>query len=269
MFGSCCNTRRLLVSLWVVLASVCVYSEESQHRFYYLEVGVQAGASYYVGELAPHVFMSTAECYGFQTRFKIDPRWALQLKGQRQRVVNNVKEGNEWGITPDQYQLPMWHIDVAGEYNFFQLGLDEYNIHMKNWTPYISLGIGMTVLNKYASDGRDAYPRLAKGGTTKGYALYIPVGVGLKWKVADRWQLQFAWQHNLYMLNGDGLEGVIAGRKGGHDVWLADQDKLLNNSHNMNGSNVMNNDVTSSLTVGVVFEFGVKKNRCLLCELDI
>ena len=163
----------------------------------------------------------------------------------------------------------MWHIDVAGEYNFFQLGLDEYNIHMKNWTPYISLGIGMTVLNKYASDGRDAYPRLAKGGTTKGYALYIPVGVGLKWKVADRWQLQFAWQHNLYMLNGDGLEGVIAGRKGGPDVWLADQDKLLNNSHNMNGSNVMNNDVTSTLTVGVVFEFGVKKNRCLLCELDI
>ena len=70
------------------------------------------------------------------------------------------------------------------------------------------------------------------------------------------------------MLNGDGLEGVIAGRKGGPDVWLADQDKLLNNSHNMNGSNVMNNDVTSTLTVGVVFEFGVKKNRCLLCELD-
>ena len=257
MFGSCCNTRRLLVSLWVVLASVCVYSEESQHRFYYLEVGVQAGASYYVGELAPHVFMSTAECYGFQTRFKIDPRWALQLKGQRQRVVNNVKEGNEWGITPDQYQLPMWHIDVAGEYNFFQLGLDEYNIHMKNWTPYISLGIGMTVHNTFATSKEGVMVAVHFKDMNKlDYAMYIPVGVGFKWKFAERWHMEMLWQHNLYMLNGDGMEGVMD----------KDRPDLLDDSYQMNGSNVMNNDVTSTFTLGLVFEFGAKKKACPYCN---
>ena len=53
-----------------------------------MEVGVQGGASYYVGELASHVFMSVGETYGAQLRYKIDPRWAIQLKGQRQRVIN-------------------------------------------------------------------------------------------------------------------------------------------------------------------------------------
>ena len=37
--------------------------------------------------------------------------------------------------------------------------------------------------------------------------IYLPVGVGLKWKLGERWQLQAAWQHNVFEYNGDGLEG--------------------------------------------------------------
>jgi hypothetical protein len=195
-----------------------------------MEVGVQGGASYYVGELASHVFMSVGETYGAQLRYKIDPRWAIQLKGQRQRVIN--KEYNVGNS--------MWHVDVVGEYNFFQLGLDEYNIHMRSLTPYMFLGVGATVYE-------DA---LIMKDFFKCVAVYLPVGIGLKWKIAERWQLQLAWQHNVYLWNGDGLEGSEA----------------FDNLHEMNGINIMNNDVTSTLTVGVVFEFGHKERTCLLCD---
>ena len=110
-----CHTRYLLWVALVALFPVCLFAEE-QHRFYHFEVGVQAGASYYVGELAPHVFMSSAEAYGAQMRIKINPRWAIQVKGQRQRVVNVLEDNNEWGVRAGRYQVPMWHMDVVGEY---------------------------------------------------------------------------------------------------------------------------------------------------------
>ena len=38
--------------------------------------------------------------------------------------------------------------------------------------------------------------------------------------------------------------------------------------YGMNGSNIMNNDVTSTLTVGVVFEFGREQKPCVMCTYD-
>jgi hypothetical protein len=89
------------------------------------------------------------------------------------------------------------------------------------------------------------------------YALYIPVGIGMKWKFAERWQLQVAWQHQLYITNrGDGLEGIVD----------ASRPDILANSYEMNGPNVLNNDVTSTLTVGIVFEFAPDKKICPYCN---
>lgn len=241
--GKYCYTRIFFVIAWVVLAPMCAFADDETHRFYFMEVGVQGGAAYYVGELAPYVFMSTAEVYGAQARVKIDYRWAIQLKGQRQRVVNAIKEGNEYGVGPGVYKYPMWHLDLVGEYNFFQLGLNEYNIHMRALTPYMFAGVGMTIHDLEAKK--------------KSIAVYIPVGLGVKWKFAERWQLQFSWQHNLYVWDGDGLEGVILDKEG---------KVIFNDSYGMNGSNIMNNDLTSSITLGIVFEFGRKEHKCVHCN---
>lgn len=252
-------------SLGIILLIVLPISASAEEHFYHLEVGMQAGAGYYMGELAPYAFMSTAETYGLQARCKIDRRWALQVKGQRQRVVNSVKMGNDWNINPGKYQVPMWHFDISGEFNFFRFGWDAYDIRVKNVTPYISVGIGMTVHNVAATrqkNEKNAYPALEiKNENRLEYAMYVPVSVGIKWAFADRWQLQVAWQHNLYMLNGDGLEGMITAVKSKDNK----QDMWLNDSHNMNGSNVMNNDVTSTLTLAVTYAFAARKKTCTYC----
>lgn len=247
---NCRDIGFLFAFLWTVLLSASVYADdENQHQFYLMDVGVQGGAAYYVGELAPHVFMSTSETYGVQTRFKINPRWAVQLKGQYQRVMNVLETGNEWGVAKGKYQNKMWHIDVVGEYNFFLLGLDEYNIHMRSLTPYMALGVGVT-----------AYTDSVVAQNNGPVAVYLPVVVGLKWKFAERWQLQLAWQHNVYVdKNGDALEG-LSGVQGIENIW--------NDMYGMNGSNIMNNDVTSTLIVGVVFEFGREQKPCVMCTYD-
>lgn len=232
----------LFAFAWIVSLPVSVYAkDDSQHQFYLMDVGVQGGAAYYVGELAPHVFMSMSETYGAQARLKINPRWAVQLKGQHQRVVNTLEAGNEWGVSAGKYQNPMWHVDVMGEYNFFLLGLNEYDIHMRPLTPYMALGVGMTVMGTSSS-------------SIAGVAVYLPVAIGLKWKFAERWQLQVAWQHNVYVdKNGDALEGNSA----------------FDNTYQMNGTNIMNNDITSTLTVGLMFEFGRENKPCVMCTYDM
>lgn len=291
------DIKIVLLVLLICTIPVCVFADEDQYKFYWMEVGLQGGAAYYAGELAEHVFVSTRETYGAQARVKITPRWAVQLKGQYQRVSNTVQfdELDEFkqieGLKgfKGNYSLPVWHVDMVGEYNFFELGLDEYNIHMRSITPYMFVGVGVSFLDGYSKKNH--------------FAFYVPLGVGVKWKFAERWQLQLAWQHNVYMWNGDGFEGDLyrVWNKDGACVWdrkverdavrgskilgwvpsgmnipdialvahlgeMQGYPKTLDNSYKMNGSNIMNNDVTSTLTIGVVFEFTPQKKLCVLCE---
>lgn len=251
----------------MLFSSTSVLAEE---QFYRLELGVQAGAAYYMGELAPYAFMSTSETYGVQVRVKFDPRWALQAKGQRQRVINTLDVDNSYNLPAGRYQTPMWHFDITAEYHFFRFGtLSEYNVNMHPVTPFIFLGVGMTAYNPVALRST-GYPPLGWQKKTNpvtqkeqweysepNFAMYIPVGVGLKWKFAERWQLQIAWQHQIYVCNGDGLEGkYVPGAL----------NNPLDNSYQINGSNILNNDVTSTLTVGLVFEFAHDKKICLHCR---
>ena len=79
---------------------------------------------------------------------------------------------------------------------------------------------------------------------------YIGVGIGIGMCMEKNWAWRgySAWQHNVYF--ADNLEGIDA----------------VNNAHNLNGSNFLNNDVTSQLTVGIVFEFAQDRKICALCE---
>ena len=290
------DIKTVLLALFVCVMPICLFADDEQHKFYWMEVGLQGGAAYYVGELAGHVFLSTREAYGAQARVKITPRWAVQFKGQCQRVSNNIKFGeiDEFkhlsGVKDftGNYSQSVWHFDVVGEYNFFELGLDEYNIHMRSITPYMFMGFGAGLLGAQRKKNN--------------FTMYVPLGVGVKWKFAERWQLQLAWQHNVYVWNGDGFEGDLSRvwNKEGACVWdrkverdavygskklggvppgmnipdillvanlkeMREYPNTLDNSYKMNGSNIMNNDLTSTLTLGIVFEFTPQKKPCVLC----
>ena len=206
------------------------------------------------GENGPfeNFIAADALAYGylaFKDTDKVFANWCLRT------AIDDFKFG-VLGYAEGKYTNPMWHFDVTGEFNFFRFGIDPYNIHMRAITPFIFLGIGFSAHNVYANDTL-SYPVLeTKVGSRIDYAMYIPIGVGLKWKFAERWQLQLAWQHNIYVMNGDGIEGVVDRAR----------PNILNNSYELNGSNVMNNDVTSTLTVGIVFEFAPDQKGCPFCN---
>lgn len=229
---------------------------------------MQAGCGYYMGDAAKMIFMNPREVFGAQFRYKFDYRWAVQIKAQRQRIAfSYMPSATEKLPNPEMenFHNPAWHIDVSAEYNFFRFGLHPYDTRIKPVTPYISLGVGLSARNKIAelvTDTTGQFPAFAFLNMNKP-AFYIPIGIGVKWKFAERWQLQACWQHQIYF--SDNVEGYMEA----YDSQQAKDDygaSILNNSHDINGFNIFNNDVISTLTVSIVFEFGERGKMCYFCD---
>jgi len=120
--------------------------------------------------------------------------------------------------------------NLCAEFNFFDLEIDESNRFGKQFSPYIFTGIGGVT---------DIYLK------QKAPKVCLPFGVGIKIKLADRWTLVAQWENML--LFSDNLEA----------------NPKYNNTNNLNGSNIFNNDLLSTITVGISFNFWEKRCNCL------
>lgn len=235
------NITTILILLGMI-SPMCLRADFS---LYNCEIGLQAGASCYTGDAAKVFskqsgYLHLCEAYGAQARYKFDSRWSLQVKGQRQRIAYTYSD--------TVWRNPMWNVDLTAEFNFFRFGVHPYDLRLKPVTPYIFIGVGVNMCNSRATVKDSMYPLVKM---TDKPNVYIPVGIGVKWMFAERWQLHAAWQHQVYVTSqGDGIEGLPA----------------LNNTHNLNGTNFMNFDMTSTLTVAIVFEFWKKGDVCMHCD---
>lgn len=211
--------------LWILILPMCI---QAQVNMYSTEVGAHIGGGYYVGELAPHVFVNSSEAYGAHVRYKFNDRWALKAQGIGQRVVGK----NE----TDTICNSVWNMDLTADFNFFDFGQRDFDIYCVS--PFVFLGVGCSLFEVREQD---------KDTTTTAASPYIPFGIGLKWKFHNRLQLQLAWQHNVHFLwNGDALEGF----KEKYPLYQEEKKK-----------NIFNNDVTSSITLSLVFEFAKSGNK--------
>ena len=206
----------------------CGLQARAQELPYLCEIGLQAGAGYYVGDAAPHIFMNPREAYGIHFRYKFTKRWAIQAKVSGQRItgydysMDGVKQTTKW-------EKRLYSADVMAEFNFFRFSSsNEYDKRIKPYTPYIFLGLGVSYYGSVAP--------------------YVPLGIGFKWKFSDRCGLNVAWQHNIYM--ADNLE----------------QRKELDNTYQLNGWNWMNCDLTGMFTVALVVEFARAPKPCRICN---
>ncbi len=261
-FHTCCRTLSS-VWIWVCLLAWCGVGQaradekpKENNRPYLCEFGVQAGCGYYVGDATMHIFNYPREAYGAHFRYKFNSRWALRVEGMAHRITGVDYDEDRQPVLDEQGRKQMWttqmiNLDMAAEFNFFRFGERTYDRRVKPVTPYIFLGVGVSVYGSGLNMAKWDWQYFGgQEGEKKAVpvAFYFPVGFGMKWKFSEHIGLNIAWQHNIYM--ADNLEG----------------NQYLNNQHDMNGSNILNFDVTSQLTLGIVFEFAKEKKVCLHCQ---
>lgn len=231
------SLKRFVLLLLILLpATSWARYDQRANRTYKMEIGVQAGTAYYMGETARMPFMQPKWTAGGQLRYKFDKRWSLAGHALFSDIT--VPASTYYGTKANTKNTV--NADITAEFNFLNLSGNRMTYSRTDYTvsPYIFLGIGGMM---YKAKDNGGMGKWAYTG-----APYMPFGIGLKWMLGGRYGLNVRWQHNL-LLGFDNLEGIP---------------EL---DYKLNGSDITNFDMTGQLMVGFVVEFAQGKRACRMC----
>lgn len=152
-----------------------------------MELGLFLGGSYYMGDLNPsQQFKMVRPAFGGVARYSFTDR--LAMKGNV--VVANLACEYPWSgdkyvnwENGDGYEFDRTIVDVAvmGEFNF--MTYDHLFQKHTNFTPYVTLGVGVTCYKRYGE----------KEGGKQTFILSLPFGLGAKYKVNKWLRLGLEW----------------------------------------------------------------------------
>lgn len=217
---------------FIGLCVLCMLNAEvSAQEVYKAEIGITAGGAYYLGDANNQLFKNMQPAFGGFFRYKFNPRMAIKVE----LLTTSIK--GDFMADSISYKLnkSINTADIVGEFNFFDFEKNKNNRLSKLFSPYIFAGIG-GMTGMYSGQ--------------KIPILGIPFGIGMKIKLADRWNLHAQWSNKLLLT--DNLEENI-------DPTISTS---LNNAGNLNGTNIFNNDLFSTVTIGISFDFWKQKCDC-------
>lgn len=194
----------------------------AQEDTYFAEIGVHGGSSYYLGDANNVLFKNAQLSYGLIYRQKFNPRLAAHLSWNSTTVAG---DGLITNGTFFPYNNRVNTLDLAGEFNFFSYERKEYLPFSKTFTPFVFAGVGGVLGNSVAT-------------------MSLPFGLGFKMMIGDRLNLNIIWSNRLMF--SDDLEGEVE----------------FNEPAGLNGTNIFNNDMLSTLSVGITLNIWKKKCDC-------
>lgn len=218
---------KLIRSFWLCISIVSFTNISAQKLLkdeYKAEIGVNTGLTSYIGETNKTLFSNVRIAYSGYLRYRFDNRFAAKAELVRATVAGS-------GIVDN----PIFAGDICGEFNFFDLEQNPYKRFSKTLSPYVFLGLSMVT---------EVY------NTQKFPEFGFPFGIGLKVKLNKRWNLNAQWTNRLIF--ADNLEGYTA----------PNVISNYNNPSGLNGSNILNNDLVMTYTVGLSFDIWKKQCDC-------
>lgn len=218
----------------LLLASVCWAS--AQELEYNMELGGMAGGCFYMGDANfTTPFKDMAMMGGVLARYNINPRMAIKgdlavghIKGSTEGMANKFP-----GEAHGTFSRNVYELGAQFEYSFFAYGTGAGYKDSRRLAPYVLAGIGMT----YA-------PRPANHVV----AMNTPLGIGVKYKLADRlnvgaeWTMRFTTSDRLDVTATTGL--------------------MLDDPYGIEGKGLKNKDCYSWLMLYVSYDMFPKYRKC-------
>lgn len=218
--------RRFAVILFLVSV---VLGMKAQVTEYMLEVGAGGGMSWAYGDInRSKAVYNPAVAGDLLLRYNANPRWSFVavlssygLKGDSRDFDNVFPNGQQLS-----FDNRLWQLAIRPEFHFWNYGWENDFREKKRLAPFITAGVGFGVAN---------------GDGDTGATLNIPVGVGVKWKIAPRWNAQLTCL--MTRTFGDGADGI-------------------KDPYGLDSSTIANSDWIGSIVLSITFDF---KERCLDC----
>lgn len=186
------KTARILLML--LLMTVCTTRAQDQPT-YKGEVGGGVGLTNYVGDFNDYIIGKYQIGANLLYRFVFSPYSALkvdagyaQLKGSSADVKTYYPDYAE---QPYTFNRSLIDVNATYEYSFWPYGTGRDYRGAVRLTPYVFFGLGAT---------------LTTGTPGSNMTANVPLGIGLKYKIADRLNLGLSWAVHLSM--SDKLDGV-------------------------------------------------------------
>lgn len=218
----------LLLTLLCSLLPLRMAAQESTYRF---DAGGQIGMSGYLGDASANIFGHPGFSGGVSFRYLPDVRWAVRgvfnvmgLSGDTADMDNVLPGGASYKFNSTVYEL-----GGRLEFNFFSYGIGETYKKLRRWTPYLTVGVGMSMAT-------------CDGNTAMGFN--IPMGLGFKYKVKPR--LNLGLEFTMTKVFSDHVDG-----------------RELSDLYLIKSSFLKNTDWYSNISFSITYEFG---ERCATCH---
>ncbi len=180
----------LAILLTTVLTATASAQTAPEYRF---ELGAGAGLVTYLGDFNANITKNAMPMFSLVAKYRLDPRMAFAFNVSYGKIKGASKDADTYIPAKWQdysFEHALWDAGMRFEFNFWPYGTGMEYRGAKRLTPYILIGLGMT---------------LAKPDKTE-TGFNIPIGGGVKYKVADRVNMALEWM--MHFTSSDMLDGV-------------------------------------------------------------
>lgn len=216
-----------LLLVAVLAGSSNGYAQEVPYKY---NAGIGLGMSGYAGDASSSLFSHPGFAAHASFRYQYDARWYFGGSFSTLSISGNTSDMD--GVLPGGavYDFKSQVYDLGGrvDFNFFPYGMGETFKNLRRWTPYLTLGLGVTLAS---CDGQTAV------------GPNIPMGAGVRYKLNEKLNLQA--EFIVTKVFNDHIDGPLS------DLTM------------IKSSFLKNNDWYSRLSVGITYEFG---RRCETCH---
>lgn len=205
---------------------------QSQPETYRFDIGAGIGLSGYLGDAnESNLYAHPGVGLNASLRYQLNTRWAFRGIFTAASLSGNTADMDNALPGGAAYDFKSWVYDLGAraEFNFFNYGLGKSYQQMSRFSPYLSLGLGVTM----ASVEGDNFT-----------AASLPMGFGVKYKLKPR--VNLGLEFTMTKVFGDHIDG-----------------KDLSDINLIKSSFLKNTDWYSTLMFSVSYEFG---ERCVTCH---
>lgn len=186
--------KRLLTSMMLILAPAMLAHAQDDPE-YRMEIGAGVGLGGYLGDFNGSFTKDLEPMASIVGRYVINPHMALKMgvglakmKGSSADVMTYYPDYSD---APYTFDNKLYDVCLTYEYNFWPYGTGRDYRGAKQFTPFVTGGIGAT------------YADTADKGK---FTFNIPIGLGAKYKLSERVNLALEWA--LHLSQSDELDGV-------------------------------------------------------------
>lgn len=234
-----CIYQRTVFMLVFLLGGTMAGVSQNADEEYRLELGAALGGCFYMGDANYSTLFKNMEMMaGVIVRFNVNPRMSVKCNVAMGKISGETKSLEN--VFPQnlqtEFERTLYDVGAQFEYNFWPYGHGLSYRESRKFTPYILGGLGVTYAPEPMKDV---------------FTMNFPVGVGVKYKFAPRWNVGFEFSMRFSL--SDAL-----------DVEQADGLKL-DDPYGVESKGMKNKDSYSFVNLSVTYDLWPK---CYNCNKD-